>query len=424
MRTDSARVPAAPDFRSPAFLRAHVQSILAFYDGRDRDPSGGFFHFYKDDGRVYDTRTRHLVSSTRFVFTQAMAFRHFGAPKWLAGARHALDFVQRAHGRPGRSHAWVIDWDGARATVTDPTQHCYGQAFVLLAHAHALMAGIDEAAAGLRACWAQMERQFWQPALGAYADEADAGGTLAAYRGQNANMHACEATMAAFRATGERHYLDRAVALAHQVTGTFASRSAALPGVHADCAALVWEHFRADGTIDPDFNRDDPANLFRPWGFQIGHQTEWAKLLLQLDRLAPDPAWRPRAQALFDTAVRLGWDAGHGGLVYGIAPAGGVCDGHKYHWVQAESIAAAAWLAAANEAAGDAAGAAHAWAWYDRLWAYAWAHFVDHERGAWYRILGPDNATITDEKSPAGKVDYHDMGACYDVLAALALAPR
>jgi mannose/cellobiose epimerase-like protein (N-acyl-D-glucosamine 2-epimerase family) len=34
-------------------------------------------------------------------------------------------------------------------------------------------------------------------------------------------------------------------------------------------------------------------------------------------------------------------------------------------------------------------------------------------------VLAADNSKITDEKSPAGKVDYHDMGACYDVLAAL-----
>jgi len=62
---------------------------------------------------------------------------------------------------------------------------------------------------------------------------------------------------------------------------------------------------------------------------------------------------------------------------------------------------------------------AHYWGWYDRLWHYAWAHFVDHRYGAWYRVLAADNSKITDEKSPAGKVDYHDMGACYDVLAAL-----
>jgi mannose/cellobiose epimerase-like protein (N-acyl-D-glucosamine 2-epimerase family) len=45
---------------------------------------------------------------------------------------------------------------------------------------------------------------------------------------------------------------------------------------------------------------------------------------------------------------------------------------------------------------------------------------VDHDHGAWYRILGPDNRKLTDEKSPAGKVDYHNLGACHEVLDTLA----
>jgi mannose/cellobiose epimerase-like protein (N-acyl-D-glucosamine 2-epimerase family) len=90
-----------------------------------------------------------------------------------------------------------------------------------------------------------------------------------------------------------------------------------------------------------------------------------------------------------------------------------VCDADKYFWVQAESLAAAALLA-------DRSGDAVYWDWYRKLWEYAWTHFVDHEHGAWYRILTPDNRKISTEKSPAGKTDYHTMGACYDVLPLLA----
>ena len=57
--------------------------------------------------------------------------------------------------------------------------------------------------------------------------------------------------------------------------------------------------------------------------------------------------------------------------------------------------------------------------WYDALWRYAWEFFVDHHYGAWYRILDADNRKYSDEKSPAGKVDYHTMGACYEVLNVL-----
>ena len=395
-----------PDFRSPEFLLDHVRHTLAFYDGRCLDPSGGFFHFFKDDGTVYDARTRHLVSSTRFVFNHAMALRRFGRPEDLAAARHGLRFLQQAHAQPQGGYAWQIDWHEGRATVQDGTQHCYGLAFVLLAHAHALMAGVDEAAAGLEATRALMEEHFWEPAQGLYADEASVDWQLSPYRGQNANMHACEAMLAAFEATHDGWYLERALLLTDSVTG----RLAGLAG------GLVWEHYHADWSVDWDYNRNDKTNIFRPWGYQTGHLTEWAKLLLQLETHLPESeraAWIvPRARFFFDTAMRHGWDAPHGGLVYGFAPGGEVCDGDKYFWVQAESFAAAALLALRTGEAGY-------WTWYERIWGYAWQHFVDHEHGAWYRILTPANGKVDDHKSPAGKTDYHTMGACYDVLRGL-----
>jgi mannose/cellobiose epimerase-like protein (N-acyl-D-glucosamine 2-epimerase family) len=53
---------------------------------------------------------------------------------------------------------------------------------------------------------------------------------------------------------------------------------------------------------------------------------------------------------------------------------------------------------------------------YNRLWEYSWQHMIDHEYGAWFRILTRDNQKIDDLKSPAGKTDYHTLGACFDVL--------
>jgi mannose/cellobiose epimerase-like protein (N-acyl-D-glucosamine 2-epimerase family) len=161
------RLPYSADgalqFRRPTFLLDHVQRTLAFYDPRCVDPGGGFFHFYKDDGTVYDAHTRHLVSSTRFVFTQAMAYRRFQQAQYQERVRHGLAFLQQAHAQPQGGYAWQIDWRDGRATVQDGTNHCYGLAFVLLAHAHALMAGVHEAAAGLDATWQLMEQRFWEP---------------------------------------------------------------------------------------------------------------------------------------------------------------------------------------------------------------------------------------------------------------------
>ena len=338
-----------------------------------------------------------------------MAFRRFGNPEYQAATRHGLRFLHDAHEQPQGGYAWQIDWHEGRATVQDGTNHCYGLAFVLLAHAHALLAGIDEARLGLDATFALMEQRFWEPRDRLYADEATPDWRLGGYRGQNANMHACEAMMAAYDATRDARYLERALMLAESVT----QRLAAL----AD--GLVWEHYDADWSVDWDYNRHDSTNIFRPWGFQTGHLTEWAKLLMQLEAHLPAenrPAWMlSTARRFFETAMARGWDADHQGLVYGFGPDGLVCDGDKYFWVQAESFAAAALLALRTSEA-------EYWDWYERIWAYAWHHFVDHEHGAWYRILAPDNTKLTDEKSPAGKTDYHTMGACYDVLRGLASA--
>ncbi|HKR76811.1 MAG TPA: AGE family epimerase/isomerase [Rhodanobacter sp.] len=404
----STALPLAPlpDFRSPAFLHRHIADTMAFYHPHAIDPAGGFFHYYKDDGTIYDRSHRHLVSSTRFVYNYAMAALEFSADAKLAAEyrdamQHGLRYLREVHRNAQTGgYAWTIR-DGQ---PEDRTNHAYGVAFVLLAYASARKAGVAEAAAWMDETWELLERRFWDAAAGLYRDEADADWRFSSYRGQNANMHMCEAMLAAYQASDEVRYLDRALTLADHMT----RRQAAL----AD--GLVWEHYDAQWRIDWDYNRDNPKHLFRPWGFQPGHQTEWAKLLLILESLLlernREESWLlPVARHLFDTAVKHAWDDTHGGLCYGFAPDGSVCDDDKYFWVQAESLAAAALLHARTGDAGYAA-------WYDKLWAYSWEHFVDHEYGAWYRILTRDNRKYSDEKSPAGKVDYHTMGACHELL--------
>ncbi|NVM77566.1 mannose/cellobiose epimerase-like protein (N-acyl-D-glucosamine 2-epimerase family) [Duganella sp. SG902] len=393
-----------PQFRSPEALQQHIQETMRFYHPRCIDPSGGFHHFFKDDGTVYDHATRHLVSSTRFVFNYAMAHRHFPSDEYLSAVRHGVAFLRDVHRDPVTGgYAWQLRWDGRRKTVEDGENHCYGLAFVLLAYSQALAAGVEEAREWMAEVYQLMEQHFWEEQHGLYADQALADWSVVLpYRGQNANMHACEALITAYEASGERRYLLRAEKVARNIT----QRQAAPAG------GRIWEHYDANWQIDWDYNRDDKTNIFRPWGFQPGHFTEWAKLLLLLERHLPADWLLPRAIALFDDAIDHAWDNQHGGMVYGFGPDNSICDGDKYFWVQAESLAAAAVLAVRT-------GQERFWDEYDRLWRYSWTHMIDHRHGAWYRILSRDNRKLSDEKSPAGKTDYHTMGACYEVLRAL-----
>ncbi len=385
-----------PDFRSPDFLRAHIAHTMAFYHPRALDPKGGFYQYFKDDGAVYDASHRHLVSSTRFVFNYAMAYREFGDPSYLHAVRHGVRYLREVH-RDAASggYAWTL-CDGR---AEDRTNHCYGVAFVLLAYASAFKAGMAEAAGWMDETWMLLEKYFWDATAGLYRDEASPGWVFTDYRGQNANMHLCEAMLAAFEASGAPRYLDRAYTLADHMTRRQAQET----------GGLVWEHYDREWQPDWEYNRDNPKHLFRPWGFQAGHQTEWAKLLLILERHRPDAWLLPTAQHLFDTALARAWDIQYEGMYYGFAPDGSPCDTDKYFWVQAETLATAALLAART-------GEGKYWSSYDALWSYAWRYFVDHQHGGWYRILDRENRKYSDEKSPAGKVDYHTMGACYEVL--------
>jgi mannose/cellobiose epimerase-like protein (N-acyl-D-glucosamine 2-epimerase family) len=388
-----------PGFRSPDFLRGHIADTLAFYHPRCIDPKGGFFHYFKDDGTIYDSSRRHLVSSTRFAFNYAMAYREFGVPAYLDAVHHGLRYLREAHRDPiSGGYAWTLR-DGK---PEDRTNHCYGVAFVLLAYSCGHVSGVKEATRWMDETWELLEKCFWDAGAGLYRDEASPDWVFSPYRGQNANMHMCEAMLAAYEATHEPRYLDRACLLAKHMTQRQAAK--------AD--GLVWEHYDQHWEIDWDYHKDDPKHLFRPWGFQPGHQVEWTKLLLILMRHQPEAWMLPTAQRLFDTALARAWDEEYGGICYGFAPDGSLCDTDKYFWVQAEALAAAALLAAKS-------GDDRYWDWYQRIWAYSWEHLVDHQYGAWFRILDRQNHKYGDEKSPAGKTDYHTMGACHEVLRLL-----
>ena len=393
-----------PDFHDENVLREHIATTMAFYDPRSLDPAGGFYHYYKDDGTVYDRSHRHLVSSTRFVFNNAMAAIEFDDPQYIQATRHGLKYLRDVHRNPQTGgYAWTLQ--GGKPE--DTTNHCYGVAFVLLAYSTAVKAGVLEALPWMDETWELLEKHFFEAGPGLYRDEADANWNFSSYRGQNANMHMCEAMLAAYEASQDRRYLDRALLLADNMTRRQAAKA----------EGLVWEHYDIHWNVDWNYNKDNPKHLFRPWGFQPGHQTEWAKLLMILDRFLGGegnaPAWLlPTARHLFDEALKHAWDDEFGGIAYGFAPDGPVCDDDKYFWVQAESLAAAALL---SERSGDPSYSI----WYDKIWAYSWEHLVDHQYGAWFRILTRDNRKYDDEKSPAGKTDYHTMGAAYEVIAAM-----
>ena len=387
-----------PIFNDKRFLIDHIESVMKFYHPHCiNNNTGGFFQYFRDDGSIYDFDSKHLVSSTRFIFNYSMASIKFDNKDYLDAALHGIDYLRDSHlNKNTGGYAWTMKG----AEVNDSTNYCYGLAFVLLAYSSAYKAGILKAKDYIEETYQLMEKHFWSKEYELYSDEISADWkVVSGYRGQNANMHSCEALIMAFEATGSQKYLDRALLIGKNIC----IRQAGL------AEGLIWEHYDSNWEINWVYNKNRPDDLFRPWGFQVGHLTEWAKLLLILERHVKEDWLLPRAQELFDDAVEMGWDEKSEGLFYGFAPNGDICDKDKYFWVQAESLAAAAVLA--NRTGDD-----YYWEWYDRIWSYSWKHMIDHKYGAWFRILDSNNNKYDDLKSPAGKTDYHTMGACYEIL--------
>jgi mannose/cellobiose epimerase-like protein (N-acyl-D-glucosamine 2-epimerase family) len=199
--------------------------------------------------------------------------------------------------------------------------------------------------------------------------------------------------MAAFEATGERSYLDKAESIADLI-------------LRRRAAAADWrvpEHYREDWSVDADYRGPD---VFRPYGYTPGHALEWARLALQLWALGGRKLeWLPdAARRLFAQAVAQGWDPKRGGLYYTLEYDGAPRVRDRLWWPVCEGIGAAHFL-------GSLDGDDFHEGWYRRFWDFAARRLIDRRVGGWHAQLNDELAPI--ERYFAGKPDiYHALQAC------------
>ncbi len=338
----------------------------------------GGFGWLDETGRLQPARPVETWITCRMTHVLALAERYDDAP--TSGlVEHGL----RALG--GLLHDDEHGGWFAGADLGGPhrdTKRAYEHAFVLLASTSAVAAGHDLARPLLDEALSVLEEHFFDRGAGLYRDVYDrTWQTAEPYLGANANMHLVEALLAAHAAGVGVWALDRALAIAGQV-------------VHETAAASGFrlpEHYDASGAVLLDFNRDEPAHPFRPYGVTIGHQLEWARLLVHLHHaLGPRaPRWLlPDAEALFARAVADGWEVdGTEGFVYTVDFDGVPVVRQRLHWVVAEAINAAQALTGVGVATDYAA-------WRSRWWTHAREHFIDLD-GSWRHELDPELAAAT-----------------------------
>ena len=135
--------------------------------------------------------------------------------------------------------------------------------------------------------------RFWDDEHGMVREQWDESfTTLDGYRGVNANMHTVEALLSAADVLDDASLRDKALRIVTRV-------------VHDLARGNEWripEHFDDTWTPVLEYNVDEPAHPFRPYGATIGHWLEWARLALHLRAglgdAAPLLAARRRAVAV------------------------------------------------------------------------------------------------------------------------------
>jgi sulfoquinovose isomerase len=417
------RAPGTWTTPSPAqppaeFLDAEMHRLLCFAEGA-RAPGGGFGNL-DDDGRLQPGQPIETWVSTRMTYCFAL-----GSLVGRDGDADRVDHGLQALRPGGCLHddvhgGWYSSVRPAAGSsgsttrpVVDDTKAAYAHAFVVLAASSSVIAGRPDADALLTDALAVVERHFWDDTAGMMRESFSADwSTEEPYRGANANMHSVEAFLAAADALGEQGavWREHAARIVERI-------------VHGVARKAGWrlpEHFGADYVVDLDYNTNDRAHPFRPYGVTPGHLFEWARLCLHLraaDAAAGSPArdWLlPDAQALYRTAVEIGWAPdGQEGFVYTTGFDGAPITRARMHWVLTEALGAAAAL---HQVTGEATYAED----HQRWWRFAAEHFVDVERGSWRAEL--DAGLHPAAGTWHGKPDvYHSLQAT--LMPRLPLAP-
>ncbi|WP_207765836.1 AGE family epimerase/isomerase [Pleomorphomonas carboxyditropha] len=385
--------------------RELTENILPFWQGRMRDPNGGFFGAANCDGIVDKTAPRASVVNARILWTFATATRVLGA-SYRATADWAFDdlrtrFVDGEHG----GLYWLIDADGR--PLSDRKQ-IYAQAFAIYAFSEyaratgnrdSLRLAIElfhliekHAADRGRGGYIEALGRAWGPLDDMRLSDKD----LNSPKSMNTHLHVMEAYTNLLRVW----------------------RDPALVARQADLIAVTLDRIVDAGHFRLFFDMD-----WRPLGDHVsyGHDIEGSWLLVEAAEVLGDAALIARAREaailMAERTLAEGRDR-DGSLHYEAHGDGRLIDADKHWWPQAEALVG---FRNAFEMTGDAAFRDAA----RDVWAFIRDKLTDRAHGEWHAKLKPDGRPYTAAEDPdaclAGpwKCPYHNGRACFEMLERL-----
>jgi mannose-6-phosphate isomerase len=337
-----------------------------------------FIERLSPSGRSDTSAPRRIRVQARQIYCFAKAAHLGWFPEGAAMARKALDYLlakaKSPDGKPGFVH--VLAPDGS---VLNPLRDTYDHAFVLLALATVYQLDRDVTVrAEIDSVMHFIDTQLRSPD-GGYAE----GSPTTMPRRQNPQMHLFEAFIAAFDATHDPAFQQRA----GDLFGLFVSN------LFDAQKGVLGEYF------EQDWSRIEPVNV------EPGHQAEWVWLLKQFERITGCPTAKYRT-ALLESALR--YRDATGCLIDEGDVQGNIVKSTRRLWPQTEIVKA--WLAQAESSVAGAADEARAaLVRLDR-------HYLQHPvKGGWYDQFDAEGRSL---------VDTIPASSFYHILCAVAEADR
>ena len=377
------------------YREALLNDVIPFWERHSLDHAyGGYFTCLERDGSVFDT-DKFIWLQARQVWTFAMLYNCVEKRQsWLDIAQHGADFL-RAHGMDGAGN-WYFALDRAGNPLVQP-YNIFSDCFAALAFGQLALATGDQSAAdlALRTYHNILRRQ--DNPKGQYNKLVPGARPL---KGFALPMILCNLTLEL-----------EALLPSDEVTRTIDTCVHEVMDVFLDAkTGLIFENIAPDGSHVDSFE----GRLLNP-----GHGLEAMWFIIDIGRRSAkiratvDSRRGVLIERATETILRIldhGWDKEHGGIFYFLDEQGHPPQqlewDQKLWWVHLEALVALT-MAYAETRRPDV------WVWYEKVHAYAWAHFPDPEYGEWYGYLSRRGEVLLPLKGGKWKGCFHVPRALY-----------
>ncbi|MFK7764513.1 MAG: AGE family epimerase/isomerase [Roseobacter sp.] len=276
-----------------AWVDWYWASFLPAWIVRARDAETvGFCDHLDNLGQPAQTDRRTVLAQARLLFSFSHLALFSENPAFDEAARIARNALKVFRKKPGAYCRARTARGQPTGTPQDDLAASYDQSFVILGlSTWSRLHPEEDVNAELEHCWSYIETHLRDPATGLLLEHdglSDPAADDAPRRAQNPHMHLYEAALQAFEMTGQEIWMVRAQEMRRK--------------------GLDYFFDRKSGTL-MEFIAPDLARLPGREGQrrEIGHQCEWAWLLLREVELGGDPMIKNVAESLLMFADRYGF---------------------------------------------------------------------------------------------------------------------